>query len=122
MVLGRFFQDIQRTASDIKVDSLELKRALRILGVLMLCGMLFFWLSLPLSQRPAVAVRVQPDPNSDPQAAQTYMRQLARRYGDNWSRLTEQDRTLMNSVAMGHGQQLLAKLARETNQPAASAR
>ncbi len=54
-----------------------------------------------------------PDPNVDPAAAAAYITTLARRYGDRFDQLTPEDRIFLNSIAMGHGRDLLRREAKK---------
>jgi hypothetical protein len=58
-------------------------------------------------RRMNISARIPPDPNVDPAAAAAYVKTLARRYGDRFDRLTSDDRVFLNSIAMGHGRELL---------------
>lgn len=74
----------------------------------------------PAPVAPKVLNNGIPDPNRDPVAAGAYVKTLAQRNGGDFDRLTEDERIFLNSLAHGHGRDLLAKTARELKPSAAS--
>lgn len=69
------------------------------------------WLATPA---PQVAVKqLPPDPFQDPAKGMEHIRKLAATYGTDFDRLSNDDRLFLNSIAMGHGRELLAKTVRE---------
>jgi hypothetical protein len=66
---------------------------------------------------PAAPVEPQrempPNPFADPAAGVTHIRKLAATYGNHFERLSVDDQTFLNSIAMGHGRELLAKTVDE---------
>jgi hypothetical protein len=61
-----------------------------------------------------------PNPFEKPEAGVAYIRKLARQYGSDFDRLSNDDRIFLNAIAMGHGRELLAKTARELKTNASS--
>jgi len=69
---------------------------------------LMVWFLMPPS--PAVQrTGTPPDPFADPAAGAAHIRKLAAQYGDHFERLSADDKTFLNAIAMGHGRELLAK-------------
>jgi hypothetical protein len=56
---------------------------------------------------------VPPNPFADPAAGMAHVRKLAAKYGDRFERLSADDQIFLNSIAMGHGRELLAKTVNE---------
>jgi hypothetical protein len=69
------------------------------------------WMRMPPA--PEAAQPTPPNPFADPRAGEAHIRKLAAQYGADWDRLSNDDRIFLNSIAMGHGRELLAKYARE---------
>ncbi|MDX1931247.1 MAG: hypothetical protein SFU56_01445 [Capsulimonadales bacterium] len=81
---------------------------------------LILWFLIPPPPEKPVVNR-PPDPFADPAAGMAHIRKLAEQYGDDFERLSNDDRLFLNSIAYGHGRELLAKTARELkNKPSGS--
>jgi hypothetical protein len=56
---------------------------------------------------------VPPNPFANPEAGKEHLKKLAQQYGSEFDRLSEDDKIFLNTIAMGHGRELLAKTVRE---------
>ena len=75
-------------------------------AALVFCLMVWF-LMPPAPAAPRTGI--PPDPFADPAAGVAHLRKLAAQYGDHFDRLSADDQTFVNAIAMGHGRELLAK-------------
>lgn len=73
------------------------------------------WLRMP-TPPPTPPANIPPNPFADPEAGVAHIRKLAAQYGTNWDALSNDDKIFLNSIAMGHGRELLAKYAREAKE------
>jgi hypothetical protein len=72
------------------------------------------WMQMPAPPEP---MRVTPpNPFADPKAGEAHIRKLAQLHGTNWDALTNDEKIFLNSIAYGHGRELLAKYAREVKE------
>jgi hypothetical protein len=77
------------------------------------------WMQIPPSPEPTKVT--PPNPFADPKAGVAHIRKLAEQHGTNWDALTNDEKIFLNSIASGHGRELLAKYAREAkDNPAGS--
>ena len=75
-------------------------------GFCLLIG-LILWFGMPAAPPPAQAL--PPDPFADPKAGMAHIEKLAQSYGNDFDKLSDNDKIMLNSIAKGHGRELLAK-------------
>ncbi len=59
-----------------------------------------------------------PDPAQDPAAARAHVETLAKQYGNNFDRLSEEDQRFLDGLTAGHGKALLSTTVQRLRQSA----